>query len=147
MAEESPTDDGFRVDGIDHVELHVPDPHGAARWYREVLGLEVREEYDWFERGVGPLVVSGSEGTTKLALFEGDPGSTDLNDGFGRVAFRVEGPDFLALVDRLAAREDVNLDVDGVVDHDVCFSAYFSDPWGYRYEVTTEEYAFVARRR
>jgi catechol 2,3-dioxygenase-like lactoylglutathione lyase family enzyme len=33
------TENTFRVDGIDHVELSVPDRYDAAEWYNEVLGL------------------------------------------------------------------------------------------------------------
>lgn len=139
--------DRFRIDGIDHVELHVPDPRAAARWYREVLGLRVREEYDWFERGVGPLMIAGADGTTKLALFEGDPGPTGERDGFERVAFGTDGPGFLSFVDRVADRDDVGVDRGSVVDHDLSFSAYFTDPHGYRFEVTTEDYGYVAERR
>lgn len=142
----SGTGDGaFRVDGIDHVELVVPDPGAAARWYGEVLGLEPLAAYESWADGDGPLVVSSDGGETMLALFGGDPDASGEITGFHRVAFGTDAAGFLTFVDRLGGRDDV--DVDGraaVVDHDLSFSVYFADPWGYPFEVTTYDYDAVA---
>lgn len=132
------------TDGIDHVELLVPDREAAARWYGETLGLEPVEGFEDWATGDGPLMLSSDGGATKLALFEGEPPPGGEPAGFTRVAFRIDGPGFLAFVDRLddapgvehAGRADV-------VDHDRSFSVYFTDPDGHRLEVTTYEYEYV----
>ena len=135
------SDDDFQVSHIDHVALTVPDRYEAAQWYEDVLGLELCEEYEtWAERG-GPLVVSSDGGHTMLALFEGSAADPELR----HLAFRTDGPGFLEFVDRLADIPDVAAEGrENVVDHDLSFSVYFSDPYGHRFEVTTYEYDAVA---
>lgn len=139
------SDDAPAVEGIDHVELTVPDRSEAAAWYEDVLGLAVVDDLEgWAASPSNPLMVSADGGRTMLALFRGDPGSDD-GGPFHRVAFRVDGRGFLALVDRLAARGDVEVGGPGaVVDHDRSFSVYFADPWGHPLEVTTYDYEHVA---
>src|SRR6266436_3877906 len=83
----------FRVQQIDHVEMFVPDRYEAARWYERVLGLQIIREYEfWAEEG-GPLMIAA--GTTKLALFEGEPRGARPTAGFHRVAFSVDGASFV----------------------------------------------------
>jgi catechol-2,3-dioxygenase len=138
------TDTGFQVDHIDHVALTVSDRYEAAGWYADVLGLEVCEEYESWADGNGPLVVSTDGGHTMLALFGGSPDGSDLR----HLAFRTDGDSFLEFVDKLATRSDI--DVGGradVVDHDLSFSVYFSDPYDHQFEVTTYEYDRVAAER
>jgi catechol 2,3-dioxygenase-like lactoylglutathione lyase family enzyme len=143
---------GFRVQQIDHVELFVPARLEAARWYREVLGLEVVEAYEhWAENPGGPLMISPDGGSTKLALFRGEPQASRETAGFHRVAFRVDGETFLGFLSRL-----VGIDVfdhtgtrvlsSSAVDHGESFSLYFSDPWGHRLEVTTYDSAEIRDR-
>jgi catechol 2,3-dioxygenase-like lactoylglutathione lyase family enzyme len=142
----------FRVQSLDHVELFVPDRREAAAWYSRVLGLEILPEHeDWAEDPEGPLMISCDEGRTMLALFSGEPQGGRGTAGFHRVAFRVDGPTFLAFRDRLDEVEV--LDPDGrrvlpehVRDHAKAFSIYFCDLWGHRLEVTTYDYALVAER-
>jgi catechol 2,3-dioxygenase-like lactoylglutathione lyase family enzyme len=141
-------EDGIGV-GIDHVELTVRDRESAADWFREVLGLTpVAELEEWAT--AGPLMLSNDGGRTKLALFEAESGDGNEVSGrptVDRVAFGVVGEEFLALVDHLADRPDV--DVTGredIVDHDRSFSVYFTGPSGNRFEVTTYDYGTVASR-
>jgi catechol 2,3-dioxygenase-like lactoylglutathione lyase family enzyme len=156
MIDESPA-----VDRIDHVELDVPDRREAAKWYRAVFGLEVVEAYRrWAERG-GPLMVETPEGGAKLALFEAGTGGADGDgDGdetgpgsggeagtahFDLVAFRTDATTFRRFVDALADRDDVDVAGPGdVVDHDLSWSLYFTDPWDHRFEITTYDYDAVA---
>lgn len=139
--------DEFRVDGIDHVELTVPDRREAAAWYERVLGLDAVEEYeDWADDPGGPLMVSSDGGRTKLALFAGEP-TTGLDEY--RVAFRVDAEGFQTFLDRLAETGVTDADGDpvgvgNVVDHDASFSVYFTDPYGHALEVTTYEHDAVA---
>lgn len=134
----------FRIEGVDHVELYVPDQREAAAWYRSALGLEVVEELaDWADGG--PLMVAADRGCGMLALFAGEPGRRHgLSPDFRRVAFRVDGAGFAAFVTRLAeldleAADGGLLTGDDVVDHGASLSLYFEDPWGHALELTTYE--------
>jgi catechol 2,3-dioxygenase-like lactoylglutathione lyase family enzyme len=135
----------FRVLQIDHVELFVPDRHEAAGWYQRVLGLDVVPAYqDWAADPGGPLMISSDGGSTKLALFEGQPQESRPTAGFHRVAFRVSAGAFMDFLRRLgdmqlkeSAGSPVTLD--SVVDHEVAYSIYFCDPYGHRLELTAYE--------
>lgn len=133
------------VEGIDHVELVVPDRDEAARWYERVLGLTVCAEYAfWAEEG-GPLMISSDDGWTKLALFEGDHRTAPVPK---RVAFRINGDGFLCFLARLPELDLVDGDdrrvtEADIVDHDVSVSLYFRDPYGTPLEVTTYDYEAV----
>jgi len=143
-------DSGFRVDQIDHVELFVPDRHEAAEWYRRTLGLSVVAEYEhWSEYSRGPLMISSDSGSTKLALFQGEPQGPRETAGFHLVAFRAGAAGFIDFLKRLS---DLDLtDHQGrpvtaelVADHGKAYSIYFSDPYGHRLELTT--YAYEATK-
>jgi catechol 2,3-dioxygenase-like lactoylglutathione lyase family enzyme len=139
----------FRVEQIDHVELFVPDRSEAAAWYAEVLGLDPLPGAEkWAALPGGPLMISPDGGRTKLALFEGEPQGTRPTAGFHRVAFRVNGPDFLAFLGRI---EQLGLGKGGrtvqVMDHETAFSAYFADPYGHRLELTTYDHEVVRAAR
>jgi catechol 2,3-dioxygenase-like lactoylglutathione lyase family enzyme len=139
----------FQVRQVDHIELYVPDQYQAARWYEQVLGLKIIPEYTFWADEGGPLMISSDGGSTKLALFKGEPpGFSSPLIGFRRVAFRVDGPGFLEFLERLG--DHPVFDHEGrpattlsVVDHDLAYSVYFCDPYGNRYEVTTYDYEHV----
>ena len=135
----------FTVLQIDHVELFVPDRYEAARWYKDVLGLQIVPEYEAWAAGGGPLMISSDGGSTKLALFEGQPTPSPQTAAFRRVAFRVTGDGFAEFVSRLpelALTSDQRRPVTAgsVVDHQQSYSMYFSDPYGHLLEVTTYEH-------
>ena len=137
----------FRVSQIDHVHVYVADRRAAARWYADVLGLEVCHEIESDEDG-GPLVVSSDGGNTGLALFRARPGAARTRT---TVAFRVGGAGFLEFLGRLASlgvegENGQRLAASDVVDHDYCYSVYFSDPDGNPYELTTYDYDDVRSR-
>ncbi len=144
------THSGFRVAQIDHVELFVPDRYEAAAWYERVLGLTVMHDYeDWAQDSGGPLMISSDHGSTKLALFVGDPRGLDTA-GFQLVAFRVPGADFIAFLRRLQHIPVFNAKGDrltpaAAVDHDKAYSIYFSDPYGHQLEITTYDYDDTTR--
>ncbi len=139
----------YRVGGIDHVEMVVSDREAAIDWYRTVLGLETRDEFDaWIETG-GPVLCSSDGGATNLALFEGERRADDDPTGFRRVAFRVDAEDFLAFVERadelpLYDPDAGELDDLEIVDHERSYSTYFCDPDGNRLEITTYDYDAVS---
>jgi catechol-2,3-dioxygenase len=138
-----------RVGPIDHVELFVPDRQEAASWYQRALGLDVVEECrHWSEHPSGPLMISSDGGTTKLALFTGQPQVARETAGFHRVAFSLDARGFLAFLEQIAALElkdhqNRPVHADAVVDHQQAYSIYFADPYGHRLEVTTYDYEAV----
>ena len=140
---------GIRVGPIDHVELFVPDRLEAASWYQRALGLDVVGECrHWSETPSGPLMISSDGGTTKLALFTGQPQGMLQTAGFHRVAFRFDAQGFLAFLRRLPSLHLTDpqrgaVSAAAVVDHQKAYSIYFSDPYGHRLEVTTYDYAAV----
>lgn len=139
----------FSVQQIDHVELVVPDRYDAARWYQRILGLEILSEYEHWAKEGGPLMISSDGGSTKLALFEGEPRASQEGIGYRRVAFRVDGPGFVEFLRRLESYPvlDENrrqVTARDVVDHVQSFSLYFCDPYGHFCEVTTYHYDYVA---
>ena len=137
----------FRVSQIDHVELFVPDRAEAADWYKQTLGLDIVSGYEhWAADPRGPLMISSDEGSTKLALFQGQPQNADPMAGWRRVAFRVDADGFIAFVTRLADRPLFDerrqpVTVAAIADHQQAYSIYFCDPYGHRLEVTTYDYA------
>lgn len=138
------TDDEFRVGGLDHVELTVPDRYEAADWYNETLGFEIVEEFeDWAELSAYPLMISCDSGDTMLALFEGSP--SDTRGGFRRIAFEVSGENFRRFRERLQRITDTDRGkARSVTDLERAYSVFFSDPYGHSLEVTTYDYEFVS---
>ena len=138
---------GFKVSQIDHVHVYVADRRAAARWYADVLGLEVCHEIESEDDG-GPLVVSSDGGNTGLALFRARPNASRTPT---TVAFRVGGAGFLEFLGRLTSltvggEDGRPLAASDVVDHDYCYSVYFNDPDGNPYELTTYDYDDVRAR-
>jgi catechol 2,3-dioxygenase-like lactoylglutathione lyase family enzyme len=131
---------------IDHVEMFVPDRRAAAEWYAGVLGLEVLEGYErWAEDPGGPLMISSDGGSTKLALFQGQPQGSRPTAGFHLVAFRVDAAGFVRFLERLAGLSLVDhhgrIVTPGLaVDHEQAFSIYFNDPYGHRLELTSYDH-------
>ena len=135
----------FKVLQIDHVELFVPDRYEAAAWYDRVLGVGIVAEYEGWAAGGGPLMISSDGGSTKLALFEGEPAPSPRSAAFRRVAFRVTGEGFGEFVRRLpelALTDEGRSPVTAgsVVDHQQAYSIYFTDPYGHLLEVTTYDH-------
>lgn len=131
-------------DGIDHVELTVPDRYDAATWYHDTLGFDIVDHLeDWAENPNNPLMISPDDGDTMLALFEGTP--TAPGDGsYSRVAIRTAGAEFISFLDHADDIPDIEISgPDHVVDHDRSYSLYFTDPYGHPLEVTTYDYEFV----
>lgn len=130
---------------LDHVELFVPDRAEAADWYARALGLHrVPGTEAWAEDPDGPLMLSADGGATRLALFRGQPQGPQRTAGWHRVAFRVDGGGFLAFLRhaRSLGLRDRSQPL-RISDHTTAFSAYFSDPYGHRLEVTTYEHQVV----
>jgi catechol 2,3-dioxygenase-like lactoylglutathione lyase family enzyme len=130
---------------VDHIELFVPDRVEAATWYTRALGFRpVPGTEAWATDPGGPLMLSADGGSTKLALFRGQPQGPQRTAGWHRVAFRIDGPGFLAFLShaRNLGLRDRSHPL-RVRDHATAFSVYFSDPYGHRLEVTTYDHQAV----
>lgn len=141
------------VDGLDHVELLVPDRERAREWYREVLGLRVVEEFRHWATAGGPLMLSADDGQSMVALFEEPAGTNDgPSSGYRRMAFRTDTDRFFEFLDRESSQAPVfDRDANPIerldaVDHGQSYSTYFYDPFGNALEVTTYEYDEVGAR-
>ncbi len=133
----------LRVQQIDHIELTVPDQYEAAAWYKKVFGLEIMPEFEFWASG-GPLMLTTPQAGTKLALFKGTP--PEQITGFKTLAFLVDADGFIEFRDHVEALDLSNhrgvklTKLNAVIDHQLSWSIYFRDPWGYPYEITTYEY-------
>ncbi|MGK2950578.1 MAG: VOC family protein [Acidimicrobiales bacterium] len=139
---------GFRMGRLDHVHIRVPDRAAAARWYREHLGFEPVEAYDFWATGIdgGPLQISADGGQTTLALFEVSELSPMVRQETG-VAFSVDADVFMVFARSLPRGIDhpdgAPLGVGHLVDFDLCFAFDLVDPWGNRYELNCYDHARV----
>ena len=139
----------FRMGRLDHVHIRVPDRAEAAAWYREHLGFEAVEHYDFWAEGFpgGPLQISADGGATMLALFEATDRHPMIPQKTG-VAFSVDFETFAAFARSLpgdiAAPSGAKLTADDMVDFDMCWVFDLSDPWGNIYELNCYEYDRVS---
>lgn len=139
----------FRMGSLDHVHIRVPDRAAAAEWYREHLGFEPVEEYDFWATGIpfGPLQLSADGGRTMLALFEATEGHPEAPQRLG-VAFSVDVTTFAAFSRSLTAGvidspAGEPLQANDVIDYDLCWAYDLADPWGNVYELNCYDYAAV----
>jgi glyoxylase I family protein len=121
----------FRLDRLDHVSLNVSDRPASIAWYRDVLGLEQRNEPrqdDW-------PVFMGEFGRC-VALFQAEvesPARAKESTGLRHVAFMVGKDDLQRARDHLTAH-DVEFRFE---DHGNALSLYVPDPDGNVVELTT----------
>jgi len=121
----------FRLDRLDHVSLNVSDRPASIAWYRDVLGLEQRNEPrrdDW-------PVFMGEFGTC-IALFQAEvvsPKRAQESTGIRHVAFMLGRDDLERAREHLAAR-GIEFRFE---DHGNALSAYVDDLDGNVVELTT----------
>lgn len=144
--------DSSIVTGVDHVELFVSDWDDARAWYERVLGYTPDGAFErWWRTDEGPLVLSADGAATKLALFERERATRGASVSPHQVAFRTDADGFLAFRDRLETlgltdRDGDPVTPDDVVDHELSYSVYFTDPDGNWLELTTNRHEAVSRR-
>ena len=123
----------FRIIQIDHVALTVQDVDRSIAWYRDVLGLDQRNQEVW-----GNMPAMMYAGETGVALFpaaaNGAPGPGSAPT-MRHVAFQVNNVNFLRAQSEFRWR--------GIPftfeDHKISHSIYLNDPDGYQIELTTYE--------
>jgi catechol 2,3-dioxygenase-like lactoylglutathione lyase family enzyme len=118
----------FRIDGFDHVAIHVKDVEASVAWYMDVLGLKRRFEEEW---GSHPAIVCAGESC--VAMFPAQDG--DAHEAIDHFAFRVDRVNFERAQEAFRKR--------GMefrfADHAASHSVYVSDPDGHMIEITTYE--------
>ncbi|MBX3680338.1 MAG: VOC family protein [Rhodocyclaceae bacterium] len=135
----------FRMGRLDHVHIRVPDREAAAKWYAEYLGFEPVQKFDFWAEGFegGPLQISADGGKTMLALFEASDGHPMAPQITG-VAFSVDAESFTAfarsLPNGINSPSGQPLQINDVVDFDMCWAYNFADPWGNNFELNCYEY-------
>ena len=121
---------------IDHVHVFVSDRVAAEAWYARVMGLRPIPELVFWSADAGPLTLGNAGDSVHLALFAGantSPRST--------VALGVPGAELLAW--RTHLQEVLGRCVD-LVNHQVSWSLYFTDPDGNPFEITSNDHAVVS---
>ncbi|MGF1643414.1 MAG: VOC family protein [Thiotrichales bacterium] len=135
----------FRAGRLDHVHIRVPDREVAAQWYADHLGLEPVKKYEFWAKGFdgGPLQISADGGKTMLALFEASDVHPMVPQVTG-IAFSLDAENFIAFARSLPNGIDSPsgqpLNINGVVDLDMCWAYNFADPWGNSFELNCYEY-------
>lgn len=125
----------LKLQGVDHIHVFVPDRPRAEKWYEEVLGFRRVAALEGWAVGGGPLTIEDSDGTTHLALFERESAHNHAT-----IALKVDGESLLAWQTHLSDALNANVDL---VDHDLSWSIYFSDPFGNPFEITTYDYEWI----
>jgi catechol 2,3-dioxygenase len=114
-----------------HLSLFVRDPETSARWYEDVLGMEVT--------GRGPQWVFLSYGRKHhdIALIHADEGAEHGGLGLQHYGLEVEGDleDLRRLYGMLITK---GVPVVKTTDHKVGYGLYFTDPDGNRFEFFCE---------
>jgi catechol 2,3-dioxygenase-like lactoylglutathione lyase family enzyme len=123
---------------VDHIHVFVADRALAEDWYTSVLGFARVKELEFWAPDGGPLTLSDGSGTVHVALFERKPEKCRST-----IALASTAADFLAWQAHLGA---VLAKPPSLEDHQVSWSLYFDDPDGNPYEITSYEYAELARQ-
>lgn len=127
---------------VDHIHVLVANRAAAEEWYARVLGLQRVPALEGWAPDGGPLTVGNASGTIHIALFE-----RASEKSRSTIALSCSGSEFQAWETHLSAALERSVEI---VDHDLSWSMYFSDPDGNPYEITSYEYdgiqAALARR-
>lgn len=128
------------LERFDHIHVHVCDRAASEEWYARVMGLGRVAELEFWAPNGGPLTIGNASGTIHLALFE-----RPAEKCRSTIALAVTASGLLAWRRHLAQVLGHSVEV---VDHEVSWSLYFSDPDGNPYEITSYEYdAFASALR
>ncbi len=119
------------LEGIDHVHVFVSDRAAAEVWYGRVLGLRRVPGLEGWAVDGGPLTLSDPGGRVHVALFEAPTQASRST-----IALQADGRAFAAWRRHLERALGAP---PRLVDHELSWSLYFSDPDGNPFEITTYE--------
>ena len=123
----------FKINFLDHVAIRVKDMQVSAKWYNDVLGLEIVKVPEW-----GPFPIFLLAGKSGIALFPANEEEPSVplrsrNVIIDHFAFNVDNDAF--------AKARKKYEVLGIKyqfqDHIIFHSIYTEDPDGHIVELTT----------
>lgn len=115
----------LKVTGIDHIVLHVRDLARSKKFYVDLLGMEVEDEYSW-----GIFMRCGKQ---MVALFEVESGERiHAGDEMNHMALRLKAGSYKQVKTVL---EQAGVKVTGRRGDPRCI--YFSDPDGHWLQLLT----------
>lgn len=125
--------ESFKINFLDHVAIRVKDMDASAKWYNEVLGLEIVKVPEW---GDYPIFLLA--GPTGIALFPANPEEPEVplrskNVIIDHFAFNVDNDAFAIARSKY---ESLGIEYD-FQDHVIFHSIYTKDPDGHIVELTT----------
>ena len=119
-----------KIKHLGHIVLHVSDPVKSARWYCDLLGMEVVTEMP----SLSVIFLSFGQRDHDIALCPAPRNSEIGQRDFNHLAFELDGglEDFKAFHTRLVEQ---GITITGTVDHGISYGIYFLDPDGHQLEV------------
>jgi catechol 2,3-dioxygenase len=124
----------FRITKIGHVVLNVSDLERSARFYTEVLGLEISDVYPetMMPGGMVFMRFNGDHhGIALVGSLDGTSTSTELN----HLAFEVGSLDEVLLAAKRIRAAGAQIDFEGRRRAGVQIAVEFRDPDGHRLEI------------
>ena len=124
----------FRITKIGHVVLNVADLERSARFYTEVLGLEISDVYpeSMMPGGMVFMRFNGDHhGIALVGALEGTSTSTELH----HLAFEVGSLDEVLLAAKRIRAAGATIDFEGRRRAGVQIAVEFRDPDGHRLEI------------
>ena len=114
---------------VGHVVLNVSNVEESTKFYTEVLGFEVSSKRD-----IGTFLTCGKI-HHDLALFQAPEDAAPVSKGqIGLNHVAVQVPDFDVLKETYRRLKECNVPIEGLTDHGMTSSIYFTDPDGIRIE-------------
>ncbi len=119
-----------KISKVAHVVLNVRDPEESAKWYCDVLGMELLH----LNEDLGMAFLSFGVSDHDIALMKAPEGVETGSPGMSHTALQIEGgeEDLRDLYQKLL---DSGSRIDFLTDHGLSKSIYLFDPDGNRLEV------------
>ena len=128
-----------KINKVGHVVLAVKDPEASAKWYADVLGMDIMY---YNEKGKMAFLSFGTQ-HHDIAVVKAPEDAILGSPGISHTAMQIEGglDELTQLYQRM---KDRGVEIDFTTDHGLSKSVYFFDPDGNRLEIycetmTTEE--------
>lgn len=122
-----------KVNKVGHVVLAVSDPEASAKWYADVLGMEIMHYND---KGQMAFLSFGTQ-HHDIAVVKGPENAKLGSMGISHTAMQIEGglDELKELYQKIKGK---GVEIDFTTDHGLSQSVYFFDPDGNRLEIYCE---------
>ena len=117
----------LEVNGFDHINLNVLNLERSLSFYKEVFGMDIREE--GLNKGL-PYAIIGN-GRAFFALYESK--DVKIPSSLNHIGIHIEN--FQGAFEKLK-EVNVELDYDYIIEYQNSRSIYVKDPDGYSYELS-----------